>query len=402
MAHRCVHLRWRARLRLQVCKTTLKDKKCVQYQGGLYCSGCYHDVHSPPCGRCGERVRGEFVEVRGVRYKKECFNCYECGIAFTREEKKGAYPIGGRLLCYTHALETRRRELKEAKEAKEKEAESAAAAAEAAPPPAEEPEQESKLSAPAVTVSKDAAPAEEGGAMIMPQKSVREIVRSGTKRVSRMKRKPSTKPPSKAQTAAVQAAITEAENDSSCDREDSEMGDELEVAEGAKVADIPEDPAAEARSPSVVVEEAEEEEKDPFAEMWAGFIIPMKLSKFVLSRPGRTALDIAPFTLIQKKIKAQVLLVLCTDVAMLVQKVEDGCYELMFMPVERSKVKAKIVSSPPNCMQVKMGKKVVLKAKTDVLRSGWIGKLNAPIGFVPTKDLENQPDAEGKDAALLF
>jgi hypothetical protein len=234
--------------------------------------------------------------------------------------------------------------------------------------------------------------------MIMPQKSVREMVRSGTKRVSRMKRKPSTKPPSKAQTAAAQAAITEAENDSSNDT-GAETGDELEVAEEAKVADIPEVPAAAARPPSVV---AEEEEKDPFAEMWAGFIIPMKLSKFVLSRPGRTALDIAPFTLIQKKVKAQVLLVLCTDVAMLVQKVEDGCYELMFMPVERSKVKAKIVSSPANCMQVKMGKKVVLKAKSDVLRSSWIGKLNAPIGFVPTKELENQPDALGRDSALLF
>ena len=382
----------------QVCKTTLKDKKCVQYQGGLYCSGCYHDVHSPPCGRCGERVRGEFVEVRGVRYKKECFNCYECGIAFTREEKKGAYPIGGRLLCYTHALETRRRELKEAKEAKEKEVE--APAAEPAAEPVAEPEQASKLAIPAVTVSEEAAPAEEGGAMIMPQKSVREMVRSGTKRVSRMKRKPSTKPPSQAQQAAAASAIKEAENETAIDT-GVETGDELEVADAAKVPASPAAPAAaEARAVSAVVEE---EEKDPFAEMWAGFIIPMKLSKFVLAKPGRTALDIAPFTLIQKKIKAQVLLVLCTDVAMLVQKVEDGCYELMFMPVERNKVKAKIVSSPPNCMQVKMGKKVVLKAKTDVLRSGWIGKLNAPIGFVPTKELENQPNHdEDRDSAFLF
>ena len=111
----------------------------------LYCSGCYHKEHSPPCGRCNEAVRGEFVEVRGKRYHKTCFNCFECATAFTREEKKGAYPVGDQLLCYTHALAQRRAQIKAAKAkqasedaaaveaaAAEEEADAAAAAAESA------------------------------------------------------------------------------------------------------------------------------------------------------------------------------------------------------------------------------------------------------------------------------
>lgn len=114
------------------CTKYLGNQKVVQYQGSLYCSECYREVHSPPCGRCGERIHGEFVEVRGKRYKKSCFNCFECGVVFTREEKKGAYPIGDQLLCYTHALAARRKELKEQKERKAKEAQEAEAKEEAA------------------------------------------------------------------------------------------------------------------------------------------------------------------------------------------------------------------------------------------------------------------------------
>lgn len=38
-------------------------------------------------------------------------------------------------------------------------------------------------------------------------------------------------------------------------------------------------------------------------------------------------------------------------------------------------------------MKVKVGKMVTLKVADEVERSQWIGKLNAPIGFVPTKAL---------------
>lgn len=390
----------------KVCESSLKDKKCVQYQGGLYCSGCYHDVHSPPCGRCGERVKGEFVEVRGVRYKKSCFNCYECGVVFTREEKKGAYPIGGKLLCYTHALETRRKELKEAKAKEAAKAEAEAKRASVAATNTESPAspQESKLATPNVTVSADAADdVVEGGKEIKAQPSRREMVRSGTKRVSRMRRAPSVNKVSRDQQAATAAAIKEAGASDESGNETADAADDIEVNPHAKIDEAPTDAKQVAVSPSKAEGTKKPDpavEEDPFAELWAGFVIPMKLSKFVLDRPGRTAIDIAPFILIQKRVKAHVFLVLCTDVAMLVQKVEDGCYELMFMPVERSKVKAKIVKSPPNSIQVKMGKKVILKAKDDVMRSLWVGKLNAPIGFVPTKELENLPSA--RDSAFLF
>lgn len=80
---------------------------------------------------------------------------------------------------------------------------------------------------------------------------------------------------------------------------------------------------------------------------------------------------------------------LCTDVALICQKVDDDCYELMFMPVERDKVKAKIVVDKklPGvvCMKVKMGKTILLKCVDEIERSTWIGRLNAPIGFVSTR-----------------
>jgi len=131
---------------------------------------------------------------------------------------------------------------------------------------------------------------------------------------------------------------------------------------------------------------------DPFAALFAGFSIPMKLSKFKLNITGREIIEIGAFTMIQKKSSSKVFLMLCTDVALLCQMIDDDCYELMFMPVQRNKVKAKIckagsLGAGVVAMKVKMGKSVVLKCKDEVERSGWIGKLNAPIGFIPTKAL---------------
>jgi hypothetical protein len=84
-----------------------------------------------------------------------------------------------------------------------------------------------------------------------------------------------------------------------------------------------------------------------------------------------------------------VFLVLCTDVALICQKIDDDCYELLFMPVERDKVRSKIVTMKklPGvvCMKVKMGKTLTLKCADEVERSTWIGRLNAPIGFVSTR-----------------
>lgn len=109
--------------------------------------------------------------------------------------------------------------------------------------------------------------------------------------------------------------------------------------------------------------------------------------------PGREVLEVGQFTLVEKKFMAKVYLVLCTDVALLTQKIDDDCYELMFMPVERSKVKAKIVKELKGLpgvvgMKIKMGKTVTLKCADEVERSTWIGKLNAPVGFIPTRLME--------------
>jgi len=37
--------------RCKVCTCPLENKKCVQYQDDIYCTDCYQNVHSPPCGR---------------------------------------------------------------------------------------------------------------------------------------------------------------------------------------------------------------------------------------------------------------------------------------------------------------------------------------------------------------
>ena len=128
------------------------------------------------------------------------------------------------------------------------------------------------------------------------------------------------------------------------------------------------------------------------AALFAGFSIPMKLQKFKLDIPGREIIEVSQFTLIAKKSSSKVFLLLCTDVALMCQMIDDDCYELMFMPVQRSKIKAKVVKAGSLGegvvgMKVTMGKTVVLKCKDEMERSLWIGKLNAPIGFVPTKSL---------------
>jgi len=95
----------------KVCKQGLENKKCVQLQDGTYCSECFHKVHAPPCVRCKSKINGEFVQVKGKRFCKKCFTCFECSTPFTREEKKGAYPIGEKLLCYTHAKAAKKAEI---------------------------------------------------------------------------------------------------------------------------------------------------------------------------------------------------------------------------------------------------------------------------------------------------
>ena len=75
-------------------------------------SRCFHTAHAPPCERCKQTIDGAYAEVQGKRYcKMGCFCCYECHVPFTREDKQGAYPIGGRLLCYAHAKDAKKREL---------------------------------------------------------------------------------------------------------------------------------------------------------------------------------------------------------------------------------------------------------------------------------------------------
>lgn len=440
--------------RCAVCKEGLEGKKCVQYQDDIYCSGCYTDVHSPPCGRCGERVRGEFVEVRGKRYHKTCFNCFECGVAFTREEKKGAYPVGEKLLCYKHALEVRREELRAAKERKAKEAEAAKAPAASEPEPEPEPKSQENQeatnndggddgsnTAPTTTTPSDeptAAVASTGGALVTPDQDKGNFVRQGTKRATVIPKKPKMQKtePTVEEKAAMDKAIAEAEKAAEADNNDEEAEEEQEEEEvivvppettvpppnvvvanveeintespepPATAADLepapePEQPAPapvpEAQpqtlspTPSSLSTRSKKNSDDPYAALWGGFIIPMKLSKFQLDLPGREILDIGSFTLIEKKFSCKVYMVLFTDVAMIANLVDEDCYELMCMPQERNKVKAKLVpnSKMPGivAMKLKLGKWFTLKVANEVERSQWIGKINAPIGFVPTKNL---------------
>ena len=114
--------------------------------------------------------------------------------------------------------------------------------------------------------------------------------------------------------------------------------------------------------------------------------MPIKYSKFKLDLPGREVLDICEFLYMDKKGSFKVFLVLTTDVAFMCKRIDDTCYELMMMPVERNKVKAKIIKMEGAvAFKVKIGKWGTLRAKDEIERSTWIGKLNAPIGFIPTK-----------------
>eukprot|EP00039_Didymoeca_costata_P018706 m.334616 g.334616 ORF g.334616 m.334616 type:complete len:729 (+) comp17399_c0_seq1:112-2298(+) len=409
--------------RCAVCKDGLEGKKCVQYQDELYCSACYHDVHSPPCGRCQERVRGEFVEVRGKRYHKACFNCFDCGTTFTREEKKGAYPVSEKLLCYKCALEQRRQELRAAKEAKAKED---APKAESTPPPAAASKEEAKPEDGGdkpVPKQESVPPDEpteaktsEGGALLTPGQDKGNFVRQGTRRATVIPKKQVE--PTPEEKSAMEAAVAKAEQDAENGDDDDDDDNNTEATEEEEIV-VPEEtpvqiptqtptlqvlpeseettttpsPEKPARH-SVIAEEPEQEQvakkdDDPYAALWAGFSIPMKLSKFKLDIPGREILDIGSFTLIEKKVSCKVFLVLCTDVALICNMVDEDCYELMCMPVERNKVKAKLVKNLPGVvgMKLKIGKWYTLKVANEIERSQWVGKLNAPIGFIPTKAL---------------
>lgn len=464
--------------RCKECELPLENKKCVQYQDDIFCSGCYHKVHSPPCGRCGERVRGEFVEVRGTRYHKSCFNCQECSVPFTREEKKGAYPVGDRLLCYTHALDVRRKELKEAKRKKQEEEDAAAAAAEQASKEKEEEEEAAaagaaaeqqrvwarardrgkggtdvaepatKSGARAVSLTL-AVPAisetdtEDGAAQpssplgsepveakvneghLTPKSDSTGFVRQGTRKVTVIKKKPRasmviTEEDEAATSKAIAEAEAEAEAGGGADDDDEQLdlsssptreasgrgsrepGDSVYMDDDAAAAVVPEaEPGA--LPPTSVFgptgsgrtfgarartgfSKSESPQADPYAALYTGFSVPIKYSKFKLDLPGREVLDICEFLYMGKKGSFKVFLVLATDVAFMCKRIDDTCYELMMMPVERNKIKAKIIKMEGAvAFKVKIGKWGTLRAKDEIERSTWIGKLNAPIGFIPTK-----------------
>lgn len=476
--------------RCVTCKEGLENKKCVQYNEELYCSGCYHKEHSPPCGRCNEAVRGEFVEVRGKRYHKTCFNCFECACPFTREEKKGAYPVGDQLLCYTHALSQRRAQIKAAKAkqaaedaaaadaaAAEEEADAAAAAAEteaAAAEAAEQAELAASLAADeaaekaaaaayaaemqAAAAAKEVAAAEAavaaqeaggggaaadesgsgadgaaddgidevgmvepakadalGGVAVRPRKH-QSFIRQGTRKVTAMPKMSRAASQRRKMTSGESASQTKAVADAKAALASgaADVDSDDDAASEAGGGSSPASPAAsggggmfaglggESRGSVVSATSAtssvdgdglpvtsrKNSTVDPFDSLWAGFSIPMKYSKFKLTVPGREILEIGEFTLIEKKSSSKCYLILATDVTFITKMVDDDCYELMCMPVQRDKSKAKLTKiKGVIAMKVKVGKWFTLKMPDEVVRSQWIGKLNAPIGFIPTKAL---------------
>jgi len=384
------------------------------------CSPCYKARHSPPCARCKKDIRGEFVEVRGSRYCKACFSCAHCDTVFTREEKKGAYPVGDELLCYNCALTTRRAEMRAKREAQARAEEEAAAeaerlareaaaakAAEIAAMKAEE-EAAAKAQAEQDRLAAEAAEAELSrrrasimatqaqeladreaqqaldkeetvteNTLAMPEVNSSGFIRQGTTRASRLPRRGSKQGPTPEQRAAIQAAMEEEDAD--------EAEDETSGGGSVSTDSQSEVQGAVTSEPEPVAEGTE----DPFSSLWAGFSIPAKLSKFTMDIPGREVLDIGSFTVIDKKFKACVFVIICTDVVLLTQKIDDDCYELMTMPVLRNKVKASIVKKLAGvpAMKIKGGKTMVLKCASEEERAFWIGKLNAPVGFIPTKAL---------------
>jgi hypothetical protein len=178
-------------------------------------------------GRCKKPVKGEFVEVRGTRYEKSCFNCFECGAAFTREEKKGAYPVGDRLLCYTHALAERRAEVV-AKKAAKKAAEAAKAAEleraqqakaeqlapprHSVPPHSHTPVVRVESSISILAEPEAPPPVAVQGAELVAKVDTKGFVRQGTRKVSRLPNRPNQKPAiTVAEAAAQKQAVVDAE-----------------------------------------------------------------------------------------------------------------------------------------------------------------------------------------------
>lgn len=451
------------------CCCALEGQKCVDHEGALFCSPCFYEQHTPPCGRCGERVTGDYVEVKGKRYMKSCFNCYECGAQFTHEHKKGAFPVDDKLLCYTHALEARRAQRQLAKDSKAREEAEVAASSSESP---ESPEPEVEPAPPARAGSMRPHALELTAAP--DQKS---FVRKGTRQITRIQTQPresrraltaAEKEAMARAVAAAEHAASESDADAGADADtssgeeegDDDHGSELQAPAATSASTSTSRAPSPARSPAAapqappasapagdalrtsrpgtpttlggsapefgsvydspaavsvatepgvplatVLPRAQSSvspspeatpigshglSEDTFAALFAGFSIPMKLAKFKLNIPGREILQVGTFTLMEKKASFLVYLVLCTDVGFLCQKIDDNCYELMYMPVQRNKIKAKLAKGDSRVvgMKVKVGKSVLLKCADEVQRSQWIGVLNAPIGFTPTKALD--------------
>ena len=76
--------------------------------------------------------------------------------------------------------------------------------------------------------------------------------------------------------------------------------------------------------------------------------------------------------------------------------VDEDCYELMGQPVDRIKAKAKLVKTAGVvAMKVKVGKWFTVKLADEVERSLWIGRLNAPVGYIPTQYLSSRAMSSG-------
>lgn len=141
------------------------------------------------------------------------------------------------------------------------------------------------------------------------------IVRQGTKRVSRLPRKPSKRVTAEQVEAARQASVAEDEPMDEIEEAATEVdvapanivAPTATLAEGGDVATAEASPEP-APSPQAAASPTDnrKSEVDPFSALWAGFSIPMKLSKFQMEVPGREVLEVGSFTLIQKKFMAKV------------------------------------------------------------------------------------------------
>lgn len=93
------------------CEVALQDKPFIPKDGSPYCRVCWHKEHGVHCAKCDKAIvpEGYTEEARCMKaidktFHIACFSCTECDEPFTTGEKKGAYPIEGRLYCYNHAL----------------------------------------------------------------------------------------------------------------------------------------------------------------------------------------------------------------------------------------------------------------------------------------------------------